>query len=147
MSTNASGASSPTNRRTHVHHGQVSRAFKQEAGAYLARLVAHEDSGALLERVPDGPAVALEIARPEEFAAVLDRDDLTLLDGAPLVLVGPAYGVVGVATGPATPPAHLSVVFVSRLEGGHAVEIPASDPDQPSWQLFAVEFLQAPADG
>jgi hypothetical protein len=140
MSTAASGASSPANHRTHVHHGQVSRAFKASAGAYVARLVAYEEATALVERVPDGPVATFVIALPDEFAATLARNDLTLLNGAPLALVSPAWGVLGIATGPAAPPARLSVVFVSRLEGGHAVEIPAADADQPSWQLFVIRL-------
>ena len=147
MTTAASGASSPTHHHTHVHHGQVSRAFKADSGAYLARLVAFEDPTALLERVPDGPIAAFVVALPDEFATTLARDDLTLLNGAPLALASPAWGVLGIATGPASPPAHLSVVFVSRLEGGHAVEIPASDAEQPSWQLFAIRLADTAEDG
>ena len=139
MSTADSGASSSAHKRIHVHHGQVSRAFGPGGGSYVARLVATRDSTARVARVPDGSVISFEIARPDAFAATLERDDLTLLDDAPLVLVSPAYGVLGVATGPATPPPSLSVVAVSRLEGGHAVEIPASDAGQPSFQLFAVD--------
>jgi hypothetical protein len=138
MSTASPGASSPANRRIHVHHIQASKAFGPGGGAYPARLVGFEDSTALVERVSDRSVGTLVAARPDAFAATLERDDLTLLDGAPLLLVNPGYGVLGIATGPATPPARLSVILVTRLEGGHSIEIPASDAEQPSWQLFAV---------
>ena len=139
MSTPDPGASSPTHKRIHVHHGQVSRAFGPGGGSYVARLVDTEDSTVRVARVSDGSVATFVIARPDAFGATLERDDLTLLDDASLVLVGPTYGVLGVATGPATPPPSLSVVAVSRLEGGHAVEIPASSAEQPSFQLFAVD--------
>ena len=141
MSTASAGAPSPrAHPRTHVHHGQVSRAFRPEAGAYLARITAAEGAAALVERVPEGGVAEVVVALPVAFAAALARDDLTRLHGDPLALVSPGYGVLGVATGPALPPDRLSIVFVSRLEEGHAVEIPASGPGQPSWQLFAFEL-------
>ena len=136
MTTPVPGAPSFAGR--YVHHGQVSRGFTRTAGAYPARLLAADTSSALVQRVSDRQLVTFAVARPDDLAATLERDDLTLLDGHPLVLVSPGYGVLGIATGPAAPPDRLSVVFVSRLEGGHAVEIPASGAEQPSWQLFAV---------
>lgn len=141
MSTPDSGEPTAAHPRIHVHPGKVSRAFGPGGGAYVARLVGTEGSTVSVARVPDGSVNAFTIARPDAFAATLGRDDLTLLDDAPLVLLNPAYGVLGVATGPPTPPPRLSVVTVSRLEGGHAVEIPASDAGQPSFQLFAIQSL------
>ena len=61
-----------------------------------------------------------------------------MIETAPLVLVSEAYGVLGIATGPAEPPAQLRVWSnISVLEDGEAVEIPAVDPEQPSLQLLA----------
>jgi hypothetical protein len=140
MTTEASGESRAP-KRTHVHHGQVSRGFTVEAGAYPGRLVRLHSANATVARVPDGSVAAFEIALPDELAATLAREDLTRLNGAPFVLVSPNYGVLGVGTGPATAPTRLQVVFVSRLEGGHAVEIPGTDDEQPSFQLFAVRDL------
>jgi hypothetical protein len=142
MTTEASGASSRP-QRTHVHHGQVSRGFKVEAGAYPGRLVRLVGTTAIVERLPDGSVATFEVALPEELASTLEREDLTRLNGAPFVLASPNYGVLGIGTGPATAPAQLRVVFVSRLEGGHAVEIPSDDDEQPSFQLFAVRGLPA----
>jgi len=69
---------------------------------------------------------------------VLRRADVSLIETAPLVLVSEAYGVLGIATGPAEPPAQLRVWSnISLLEDGEAVEIPAVDPEQPSLQLLA----------
>jgi hypothetical protein len=142
MTTASSDASSPKPRPKHLHHGQVSRAFKAGNGAYPARVVSHDGSTVVLERVPDGPAAAFAVALPDELEATLAREDVTRLQGSPLALVSPSYGVLGIATGPATPPARLNVTFVSRLEDGHAVEIPASDPEQPSLQLFAIRATE-----
>ena len=69
---------------------------------------------------------------------MLRRADVSLIETAPLVLVSEAYGVLGVATGPAEPPADFRVWSnISLLEDGEAVEIPAVDPEQPSLQLLA----------
>jgi hypothetical protein len=58
----------------------------------------------------------------------------------PLVLVNEAYGLLGVATGPLEAPRQLRVQSnVSRIDDGEAVEIPASDDDQPCLQLIAIE--------
>ena len=129
-------------RRTHVHPIQVSRAFGPGGRAFVARLVDTDGATARVAAVTDGSVTTLTIGRPDALATVLERDDLTLLDGAPLVLVAPRHGVLGVATGPPTPPERLAVVAVSRLEGGHAVEVPASDADQPSLQLFAATVTE-----
>jgi hypothetical protein len=78
------------------------------------------------------------VARPDRLAAVLRRADVSVVETAPLVLVSEAYGVLGIATGPAEPPAQLRVwANISRLEDGEAVEIPAVDEEQPSLQLLA----------
>ncbi len=142
MSTEASGTSRAP-KRTRVHHGQVSHGFTATAGAYPGRLVGLDGATASVERAPDGPVATFEVALPDELVTTLGRDDLTRLDGAPFVLVSPSYGVLSIGTGPATAPSRLRVVFVSRLEGGRSVEIPACDDDQPSFQLFAVQALPA----
>ncbi len=140
MSTEPSGVPSRS-LRTHVHHGQVSRGFTAAAGAFPGRLVGLQGSTASVERAPDGPVATFEVALPDELATALARHDITRLDGAPFALVSPNFGVLGIGTGPASAPRRLRVVFVSRLEGGHAVEIPAADDDQPSFQLFAVRAV------
>jgi hypothetical protein len=121
-----------------VHHSQARKAFRPGGGSYAARLVSAVDGDALVARLSDHVRVALVVARPDRLAAVLRRADVSLIETAPLVLVSEAYGVLGVATGPAAPPARLQVWSnISLLEDGEAVEIPAVDPQQPSLQLLA----------
>jgi hypothetical protein len=121
-----------------VHHIQARRAFRPGSGAYAGRLISALDGEALVDRLSNQETVALVVARPERLAAVLRRTDVLLIETAPLVLVSEAYGVLGIATGPAEPPAQLRVWSnISRLEDGEAVEIPALDDDQPSLQLLA----------
>lgn len=121
-----------------VHHIQARKAFRPGGGSYPARLVSALDAEALVARLSDAVQVALVVARPERLAAVLRRADVSLIQAAPLVLVSEVYGVLGVATGPAEPPAQLRVWSnISLLEDGEAVEIPAVEPEQPSLQLVA----------
>jgi hypothetical protein len=121
-----------------VHHSQARKAFRPGGGSYAARLVSAVDRDALLARLSDHLRVALVVARPDRLAAVLRRADVSLIETAPLVLVSEAYGVIGIATGPAEPPPQLRVWSnISRIEDGEAVEIPAVDPDQPNLQLLA----------
>jgi len=121
-----------------VHHIQARKAFRPGGGSYAGRLISAVDSDALVARLSDHVQVALVVARPDRLAAVLRRSDVSLIETAPLVLVSEVYGVLGVATGPAKPPAQLRVWSnISVLEDGEAVEIPAVDPEQPSLQLLA----------
>jgi hypothetical protein len=121
-----------------VHHIQARKAFRPGGGSYPGRLVSASDGEALVARLSDHVRVVLMVARPERLAAVLRRADISLVETAPLVLVSEAYGVLGIATGPAEPPLQLRVwPNISRLEDGEAVEIPAVDEEQPSLQLLA----------
>jgi hypothetical protein len=121
-----------------VHHVQARKAFRPGGGSYAGRLISAWNRDALVARLSDDLRVALIVARPERLAAVLRRADVSLIETAPLVLVSEAYGVLGIATGPAEPPAQLRVwPNISLLEDGEAVEIPAVDPEQPSLQLLA----------
>ena len=128
----------PGGRPAAVHHIQARRAFGAGSGAYPGKLISALDGEALVDRLSDHATVALVVARPARLAAVLRRTDVVLIDTAPLVLVSEAYGVLGIATGPAAPPAQLRVWSnISLLEDGEAVEIPAVDQEQPSLQLLA----------
>jgi hypothetical protein len=129
----------PAARPTTVHHIQARHAFRPGAGAYPGRLISALEGEALVDRLSDQVGVALVVARPTRLAAVLRRADISLIETAPLVVVSETHGVLGIATGPAEPPAQLRVwPNISRLEDGEAVEIPAVDEDQPSLQLLAV---------
>jgi hypothetical protein len=121
-----------------VHHIQARKAFRPGGGSYPGRLISAIDAEALVARLSDHVRVVLVVARPDRLAAVLRRADVSVVETAPLVLVSEAYGVLGIATGPAEPPAQLRVwANISRLEDGEAVEIPAVDEEQPSLQLLA----------
>jgi hypothetical protein len=121
-----------------VHHIQARKAFRPGAGSYAGRLISGLDTEAVVARLSDHVRVVLVVARPERLASVLRRADVSLIETAPLVLVSEAYGVLGIATGPAEPPAQLRVWSnISLLEDGEAVEIPAVDREQPSLQLLA----------
>jgi hypothetical protein len=121
-----------------VHRIQARRAFRPGGGSYPGRLISSLDGEALVARLSDHVRVVLVVARPDRLAAVLRRADVSVVETAPLVLVSEAYGVLGIATGPAEPPAQLRVwANISRLEDGEAVEIPAVDEEQPSLQLLA----------
>ncbi len=54
-------------------------------------------------------------------------------------MVNERYGVLAVATGPATPPSKLAMLIVCDLgDDGGVVELLSSSDDQPSWQMFAI---------
>ncbi len=70
---------------------------------------------------------------------VLERDDLCRLRDEPLVMVNERYGVLAVATGPATPPSNLAMLIVCELDDeGGVVQLLSSSDDQPCWQTFAL---------
>src|SRR5262249_23926565 len=129
----------PAGRPATVHHIQARHAFRPGGGSYPGRLISALNGEALVDRLSDHAGVALVVARPTRLAAVLQRAGSSLPETAPLVLVSQTSGVLGIATGPADPPAQLRVwPNISCLEDGEAVEIPAVDDEQPSLQLLAV---------
>jgi hypothetical protein len=131
----------PDDAARNVHYIQARKAFESPVSAYPARLIAIHGCELLVEQVGAAERVPLVVARPDRFAAVLERPDVTRLSGAPLVLVSEVYGVLGVATGPSEAPAQLRIdSIVSRLEDGESVEIPACSDEQPSLQLFAIRL-------
>jgi hypothetical protein len=124
-----------------VHWIQARKAFEPGSGAYPARIVAHDDAAFVVERLADRAIIVLLVGRPAALAAALARDDLTRRDGLPLALVHEGFGVLALATGPANAPSRITIgSTVARLEDGEAVEIPAVDDSQPSWQLFAARL-------
>lgn len=126
----------PSGRAMSVHWIQVRKAFEPGSGAFPARLVGVHDGDVLVQPVRGGDPRSFVVARPARLESVLTRDDMTLLNDAPLVLVGERYGVLGIATGPPDPPRQLAVTFgVTRLEDGETVEMPGSG-GQPSFQLL-----------
>jgi hypothetical protein len=133
----------PDDVPTAVHPLQAHKAFGPDGGAYPARLLVF-DGGIILERVPDEKTEAVVVARPDQLREALDRADVTMLRGAPLALFSERFRVLAIATGPPVPPGQLRVLWgVARFEGGEAVELPAHDAGQPSWQLFAARVERA----
>ena len=133
------GSDHPNFHTGAVHPIQARLAFETDAEAYLGRLIDVRDHVVTLERVSDRNRRTVRVFLASRLSAILQRTDLTRVDGTPLVLVNEAYGVLGVATGPPEAPPQLRVQSsVSRIDDGEAVEIPAPDDDQPSLQLIAL---------
>jgi hypothetical protein len=86
-------------------------------------------------RYLDGTVGVVTAADRDRLVQILGRDDLCRLRGNPLLLVNTRYRLVGIATGPPTPPSSLVVTLVSRIEDGAAVELMSDDDSQPAWQL------------
>lgn len=86
----------------------------------------------------DGSTGGVTVTDAARLSAVLERDDLCRLRGEPLLLVSTVHHVLGLATGPPTPPARLEVLVVSVVEDGEVVEL-LSHGDQPGWQLLALD--------
>jgi hypothetical protein len=134
------GSDHPNFHTGAVHPIQAHLAFEIGAEAYLGRLIELRDDIVTLERLSDRNKRTVRALVASRLSSILERSDLTRLDGTPLVLVNEAYGLLGVATGPLEAPRQLRVQSnVSRIDDGEAVEIPAPDEDQPSLQLIAVD--------
>ena len=122
-----------------AHHIQIQRAFRHDS-KYPARpaTVVSVDDATLTIRLLDGTTTTVEVFDTERLSAILERDDLCRLGGQPLLLVSTDYGVMGIATGPGTPPSRLVVLLVSRLEDGGVVELINNDEFQPGWQILSI---------
>ena len=122
-----------------LHHIQVKLAFldDDEHRARPAQLVSAGQGTAQIRYLDDGTTGSVTVTDPARLDATLARTDLCRIDDKPLLLVNITYRVLGIATGPATPPARLQVAIVSRLENGEVVELINEDP-QPAWQLLAL---------
>ena len=120
------------------HPIQVSRAFLDDIDhrARPARLESVEGEVVVIRNLDD-TTTQVTVTDPKRLAKVLARPDVCRLRDLPLLLVNEHYGLLGIATGPATPPSRLEVLIVSRLEDGRVVELINDDP-QPSWQIFAL---------
>lgn len=122
-----------------LHHIQVKRAFLDDAEhrARPAQLIATDQGAVQVRYLDDGTTGTVTVADPARLDAILARTDLCRVDDKPLLLVNTTYRVLGIATGPASPPPQLRVLIVSRLENGEVVELVNEDP-QPAWQLLAL---------
>ena len=86
----------------------------------------------------DGSGTVVFVQDSARLDRILARDDVCRLGDHPLCLVNEFHGVLGIATGPATPPARLEVLWVSQLgDDGGVVEL-LGDGDQPGWQILGL---------
>lgn len=130
-------------RADQVHPIQVRLAFLTD-NAQARPALLHSLDGDRVELYGlDGNEHTVQVHRSDRLATVLERDDLCRLRGEPLVMVNERYGVLAVATGPATPPSRLAMLIVCELgDGGGVVELQSAGDDQPSWQTFALRKEQ-----
>lgn len=97
-----------------LQHTQVRRAFGAD-DHHPARpgTLATPEPGAdtvVVRFLDDRSTAVVGVSDPARLAETLTRTDLCRWRDEPLVLVNPFYRVLGVATGPATPPQHLVVL-------------------------------------
>ncbi len=121
-----------------LHHTQVRAALGPDASprARPATVTDASVDGVVAVRFLDDTVDTVDVADTIRLTATLERPDLCLLRGKPLVLWSAQHGVLAVATGPTAPPNRLVVTLVSRMEDGSVVELVGDDGDQPSWQVF-----------
>jgi len=129
---------SSATRHDQVHPTQVRRAFLTDNSKARPATISSVDGDLVELHELDGTATSVQVHDATRLAEVLEREDLCRARDLPLVMVNTQHRVLAVATGPATPPAKLAVLIVSRLEDGGVVELLNSDEDQPSWQVFAL---------
>ncbi len=122
-----------------LHHTQVRLAFLADQVHKACPAVLTSVEGNIVSiHYLGGETARLSVGDPERLAGVLAGHDLCRVQEHPLLLVNTHHGVLGVATGPSSPPSQLEVLIVSRLENGSVVELVAPDATQPSWQLFSI---------
>ena len=123
-----------------LHHIQVKLAFMADPDhrARPGQLLGTKGATVTFSYIDDGTIDTITVVDAGRLGEVLGRDDLCRLDGSPLVLVNTHYRVMGIATGPPTPPPHVEVLIVSRLENGSVVELINDSDTQPAWQVLAM---------
>lgn len=128
-----------TTRTDQVHPTQVRLAFLTDNDQARPALLRSLDGDRVGLCGLDGSEHTVRVHHVDRLAAVLERDDLCRLRGEPLVMVNERYGVLALATGPATPPSKLAMLIVCELgDDGSVVELLSESDDQPSWQTFAL---------
>lgn len=106
-----------------------------------------EDGGrsalAVLAPVGGGDLVGWELRDGARLREVLARDDLTRIQGYPPVVANAMQRILGIAAGPAEPPAQIAVLVVYDLER----EVLAAEDGQPKWWLFDGEVAERKEPG
>jgi hypothetical protein len=128
-----------TTRADQVHPIQVRLAFLTNNAEARPALLRSVDGDRVELCGLDGSEYSVRVHQSDRLTAVLERGDPCRLHGESLVMVNERYGVLAVATGPATPPSSLAMLIVCELgDGGGVVQLLSADDDQPSWQTFAL---------
>ena len=128
-----------TTRADQVHHIQARLAFLTDNAQARPALLRSVDGDRVELCRLDGTEHTVRVHQAVRLAVVLERDDLCRLRDEPLVMVNERYGVLAVATGPATPPSKLAMLIVCELDDeGGVVQLLSSSDDQPCWQTFAL---------
>lgn len=124
-----------------LHWIQVKLAFGPEGKepARPATLVTI-DGADVRVRYLDGTEEIIQVVEPDRLARLLDSEDLCRLDGQALLLVSTAYRVLGVATGPATPPAQLRVSLAFAFENETVTQVLPAGDDQPTLHTLALRL-------
>lgn len=126
-------------RADQVHPIQARLAFVTDNSDARPALIRSVEGDRIELRELDGTGTTVSVHRADRLVAVLDRDDLCRLRGEPLVMVNERYGLLAIATGPASPPRQLEMLIVCELDDeGGVVELLSADGNQPSWQVFAL---------
>lgn len=122
-----------------LHWIQVKLAFTDEGRepARPATLLGVEGPQ-LRVRYLDGTEETLEIVEPERLAGLLRSEEICRLRGEPLLLVSTYYRVLGVATGPASPPPQLKVSLAFAFENGSVTRVLPAAEDQPTLHTLAL---------
>jgi len=125
--------------RDRLHLTQVKLAFGEDPEHPMRPAVFVGGEGSTVDvRYLGGPSGTVTVADTDRFAQVVARDDLTRYDGEPLLMINTHHGVLGVATGPATAPKQLQILFVAEIEDGSVVRLASAGKRQPEWELFAI---------
>jgi len=104
-----------------------------------------EEPTAIVMLVPigGGEPVLWKVADKERLRTVLARDDLTRIQGYPLVVANAKQRILGIAAGPKEPPKQIAVLVVFDLER----EVLAAEDGQPEWWLFDGEAIEREEPG
>jgi hypothetical protein len=122
-----------------VHPIQARLAFLTDNTDARPALIRSVEGDRIELRELDGTGTTVSVHRADQLSSVLDRDDLCRVRDQPFVMVNERYGVLAIATGPASPPRQLEILIVCELDAdGGVVELLSADAEQPAWQVFAL---------
>lgn len=142
------GNTAPEAKRTgpppeRLHWIQVKLAFGNEGKepARPARLIEVDEAHVRVHYL-GGAEEALEVVEPARLADLLGRDDVCRHQGQPLLLVSTCYRVLGVATGPPTPPSQLRASLAFAFENETVTHVLPAGDDQPTFHTLALALTR-----